>query len=611
ALLDKTSAAEHELRNHPLEFNSGFTRDAAFQKRIWNVRKGLYPSVGAVRQSGSTVIIEDIAFNQDDLISATKDVREALDTHGYRDGIIFGHAKDGNLHFVITQEFDREGTQQYNGLIKEIVYLVTEKYNGSLKAEHGTGRNMAPFVRAEWGSALYNMMCKVKESADPENILNPDVIINSNPQAHLSDIKHLPSVHEIIDTCVECGFCESVCPSHDLTTSPRRRIVLWREMERLAAGNSQDQDIAAQIRAEYDYEAVDTCATDGLCALACPVDIDTGKMMKFVRETRHPAASLMRAGWSVEHFSRTTQIIRFALRAAQEIQAIIGRSRFTRIMNWLHEKSGGALPGWNPYFPEAARFTIQSENVQESQPDLIYFPSCLNRHLGDLPGEHSSLPTVRAFEEILKKAGLQFRYPQKMDQLCCGTPWQSKGFTSAYKQMAEKTVRKLWKSTNAGQIPVVMDTSPCTNTMKHYDEILSGNELEQWRALVIYDIMEYLDQIVLHRIQPVKKKQKVVLHPTCSTRKMEHTHVMQSIARRCAEEVHIPLNSNCCGFAGDRGLLYPELTQSATAREGDEIRGITATGGYYSSSRTCEAALSSAAEVSYQSIIQLVHDTLT
>lgn len=609
-LQTKISAAEHDLSKHSLEFNSGFTRDEAFQKRIWNVRKGLYPSVGAVRQSGTSVIIEDIAFDQHDLAPATKDVRATLDKHGYQNGIIFGHAKDGNLHFVITQEFDRKGKEQYDGLIKEIVQLVTQKYSGSLKAEHGTGRNMAPFVREEWGNALYDMMKMVKSSVDPLNMLNPDVIINSNPQAHLNDIKQLPSVHQIIDTCVECGFCESVCPSHDLTTSPRRRIVLWREMTRLAAGNSRERAVADQIRSEYEYEAVDTCATDGLCALACPVDIDTGKMMKYVRETRHSVTSLRIADWSVEHFSIVAQSIRLALRTVQEVQAIIGGKRFTRMMNWLHEKSGAVIPGWNSYFPEAARYTAKSIMADHSQPDLIYFPSCLNRNLGDLPGEYSSMSTVTAFEAILGKAGLQYRYPQNLKNLCCGTPWQSKGFSGAYKKMANKTVQSLWKSTNAGRIPVVMDTSPCTSTMVHYDDILSGNQLKKWESLIIYDVVEYLDKIVLRRCQPVTKMRKVVLHPTCSTRKMDHIEVMRSIASRCAEQVIIPVDAGCCGFAGDRGLLHPELTRSASAAEGNEVRKISAEG-YYSTSRTCEAAMSSAAEVNFQSIIQLVHNTLT
>ena len=168
------------------------------------------------------------------LADAAVDLRVVLDQHGYADAIIFGHAKDGNLHFVITQGFTHAAEMlRYRDFMDDVVRLVVEKYDGALKAEHGTGRNMAPFVETEWGGEAYAIMQQIKALADPHGLLNPGVILNANPEAHVSDLKNLPVVEAEVDKCIECGYCEPKCPSRDLTLTPRQRIVVRREMQRL------------------------------------------------------------------------------------------------------------------------------------------------------------------------------------------------------------------------------------------------------------------------------------------------------------------------------------------------------------------------------------------
>ncbi len=168
----------------------------------------------------------------------------------------------------------------------DVVALVVNRYDGALKAEHGTGRNIAPFVETEWGPDAYAVMRELKRLADPDGILNPGVIITDDPHAHLAHLKSLPAVDPAVDTCIECGYCESKCPSRDLTLTPRQRIVVRRHMERLSGEPAGAASLAA-IEADFDYEALDTCAADGLCATACPVGIDTGQLTKHLRTARH------------------------------------------------------------------------------------------------------------------------------------------------------------------------------------------------------------------------------------------------------------------------------------------------------------------------------------
>ncbi len=607
ALDESVRDAEKILNEADPEYFSGFSGEADFQTRLWSVRKGLYPSVGAVRDTGTSVIIEDIAFPLQDLGPATRQVRELLDQHGYEQGIIFGHARDGNLHFVITQKFDAQGSRQYRALIEDIVSLVVEKYNGSLKGEHGTGRNMAPFVETEWGEELYAIMGKLKRAVDPENILNPGVILNPDPEAHLKDIKHLPSVDTVVDNCVECGFCEPVCPSRDVTTTPRRRIVIWREIARLEEGDAVDQMMANELKRAYQYEAIETCAADGMCSTACPVDIDTGTMMKYLRSTGATENECAVAEWCANHFALVTHGLRFLLTLAEQARNAVGTDIWNRWIARIRKVTGGFTPGWNDYMPGGSVSGIPETGGKATGADVVYFPSCLSRTMGKIPGEVHSLSTSEAICEVLDRAGLTYWFPVNLHKLCCGTPWSSKGFPDTFRKMAERMTRALWISSDRGRIPVVTDTSPCSYTMLHYDEILTGEPLRRWQALQLYDIVEYLHDTILPRLTLRQMPGTVVCHPTCSTVKMEQTAVLLGIAQQCSEEAVIPQSHGCCGFAGDRGLFFPELTESATRTQAAEIGNLRGNiKGYYSTSRTCEVGLSSATDRSYSSIVHLV-----
>ena len=175
-----------------------------------------------------------------------------------------------------------------------LIELVIDRYDGSLKAEHGTGVNMAPFVEREWGPKATELMRRVKRLADPDGVLAPGVLINDDPGVHLKNLKTTPAIEEEVTTCVECGFCEPVCPSRHLTTTPRQRIVLRREMARQAPGSP----VLEALLDEYEYDALETCAADGTCMLACPLGIDTGKFVKSLRgaPARPPGPSRWRCG---------------------------------------------------------------------------------------------------------------------------------------------------------------------------------------------------------------------------------------------------------------------------------------------------------------------------
>ena len=583
-----------------------FTHVAAEQALLWKIRAGMFPSVGSVRQSGTTVIIEDVAFPVESLAHAAHDLNGLFRKHGYSNAIIFGHAKDGNLHFVITQSFnDQAAIDQYSRFIDDMVEVVVHRYDGALKAEHGTGRNMAPFVETEWGSDAYQIMRQLKRLADPDNLLNPGVIINADRKAHLADLKRIPSVEEEIDKCIECGYCEPKCPSRELTLTPRQRIVVRREMARQqAAGNGAE--LWNALDRDFPYMALDTCATDGLCATACPVNIDTGKLVKRFRSLRASAAAQDWAVRIASNFRTAEMALRWALRLGHAAESIIGVSAMRSLTRWLKRIAGENLGEWAPDTPFAAG-EIPATDRQSAQ--AVYFPACISRIMGRLPGEPQGSDNGRSLMEVTvelaRRAGVPLHIPSDVAGTCCGMPFSSKGFTRAHAIAANTAVERLWRWSEQGKLPVVVDTSPCTYSLKTSRDSLTPENQARFDQLKLLDAIEFVHDELLPKLTVKAKVNSVALHPVCSVTKMGITAKLEGIARACSHEVLIPADAGCCAFAGDRGFLFPELTQSATRLEAAEIQ-AKHPDACYSSSRTCEIGMTRATGQVYRSYLYLL-----
>lgn len=580
-----------------------FTDDAAEQARLWRVRQGMFPSVGAVRKSGTTVIIEDVAFPVDRLADAAVDLNALFGAHGYGDAIIFGHARDGNLHFVLSQSFrDARAVDQYARFMDDVVRLVVDRYDGALKAEHGTGRNMAPFVETEWGPEAYAVMVRLKELADPGGLLNPGVLVNGDRRAHLRDLKPTPTVEDEVDRCIECGFCEPLCPSRDLTLTPRQRIVVRRELARLDETRS-DSDLRSALEADFPYEVLDTCAVDGLCATACPVKIDTGTLTKRFRAMRHSAAARRTAAAVARNLSLVEPALRMGLRAGHAVQSLFGPGAMAGLTRALRALSGGPFPLWSPAMPRAARVPLPTTSAAGAQ--AIYFPSCLSRTMGPEAGDTETPPLVDTVVTLSARAGVAVHVPSDAAGTCCGVPFSSKGYTEAHAIAANRAIERFWRWSDGGRLPVFVDASPCTYGLLHSREALTEESRRRFDALRILDGVAFVHDVLLPRLAVTRKEPSAILHPVCSLVKMGLVPKFEAMARACAETVTIPKDAGCCGFAGDRGFLFPELTASATRLEAEEAR-AAAGAGHWSSSRTCEAGLSRATGARYRSFMHLV-----
>ena len=546
-------AAQEVLNRLRLVTPATFTSDAVERAALWHLRKGLYTAVAGARPTGTTALLEDIVVPLAVLTASTERLKTLLGQYDYHDAVIFGHAKDANLHFMINPRFDDpDEFDRYQQFTEDLVDLVLSA-NGSLKAEHGTGRMMAPYVRRQYGDELYDVMHSLKRLCDPAGVLNPGVVLNDDARAHLKHLKTQLPVHPALDTCVECGYCEPVCPSQDVTTTPRQRIVIMREIASAEAGG--DTRRATELRDDFGYEAVDTCAADSMCSTVCPVNIDTGAVMKEFRRDRHGRAGQRAGVLAAEHWAGTTSLLRAGLRAADTLPPHLLESSSRRARNLMPHKwvpaVGADLPTAGPRRPSAGRKSPEAR--------AVHFPACVGSLFGPVPAPDgvAGLGATAALERLCERAGITLALPTGMDGLCCGTPWKSKGFDRGYAAMARRTFEALWLASDEGQLPVVADAASCTLGLHDIGPYLSQDAAERYRLLRFIDAVTFVRAEILPRTVVHRRFGIVVLHPTCSGEHLGSTTDLEFVASRCAERIVIPSTWRCCGFAGDRGLLIP------------------------------------------------------
>jgi D-lactate dehydrogenase len=594
ALREQIAEIERLLAPVPALFPVAFTDRKAEYERLWEVRKGLLPTVGGTRPVGTTVIIEDVVFPMRHLAEGTVEVQRLMRAHGYDDAIIFGHALDGNLHLTFAQGFGSAGeTARYGRLMEELCELVVKRYDGALKGEHGTGRNMAPFVELEWGATAYALMKRLKAAFDPRRLLNPGVILNDDPRAHLEDLKPLPPAHALVDRCMECGFCEPRCCARELTLSPRQRIVVRREISRLEAGGG-DPERLARLEADFAYDGDATCAADGLCATGCPMSIDSGEYVKALRAAARPAAMQARAQRAAEHLSGLAIGVRAGLGAAAAGHAVLGTALMRAVGKAASAVTAGAVPPWTPHLPLPQRKVRPPRAVEGADRSVVYYPSCVARTMGPARGAPDDRGVQEATLSLLAKAGYHVVLPAELDRLCCGMAFESKGFPRTAAEKAGELSDALLAASGSGSMPVLCDTSPCLHRMR--------KTLDP--RLKLYEPIEFIRSFLADRLVFERRDETVAIHPPCSTQKMGLTEAMRALAQACVTSVVLPAGVNCCGFAGDKGFHVPELNASALARLAPQLPADCRRG--FSNSRTCEIGLSEHAGIPYQSIVHLV-----
>ncbi len=623
-LLEKIEKIKECLGQFRLYIPVEFTEDPKIYGKYWAIRSGIFPSVGGTRPIGTSCLIEDVAFPIESLPEATVKLQKLIADHGYDDACIYGHAFEGNYHFILNQSFKTQSeVDRYAEMMRDVARLVVEEYDGSLKAEHGTGRNMAPFVKYEWGDKAYAAMKELKQIFDPEGLLNQGVIFNDDPDCFIKCLKPLPvldfdfdsvpdkefpnlksTAKETIEAvkrankCIECGFCEVNCMSCGLTLSSRMRIAVQREIRELENTGANPQRLAT-LKKQYQYYGDATCAADGLCSTSCPMKINTGELTHLIRQMNmNGSPTGYKVGeFAANHMAGIKSGLRLVLDVANLGHTVLGSSLMTSICNGMNKMG---LPLWTTAMPKPIKQPKSTALNHDISPlKVVYFPSCINQTMGLAKGAPVKRSLVDDTCALLNKAGYEVVFPEGMKKMCCGQIWESKGMLDIADRKSAELEEALWKASDGGRYPVLCDQSPCLHRMK-----------KVMTRLKLYEPAEFIMTFLKDRLDFHPIDRRVALHITCSTREMGVSEHLIALAKLCTPNVFLPKGVGCCGFAGDRGFTYPEVNRYALRKLRPQIEQQHIEVGY-SNSRTCEIGLQTNTGIPYMSIVYLVNECTT
>jgi D-lactate dehydrogenase len=570
-----------------------FSTDEARSHALWDIRKGFFASGGAARPKGTSMLTEDVAAPIERLAEFVIDMRQLLDAHGYEDAIIFGHALAGNLHFQMSDDFAQPGSaEKFDRFSHDLSQLVSVQYGGSLKAEHGTGRAIAPFVEAEWGSKAYGLMHRIKALFDPEGLLNPGVLLNADGKIHIKHLKVMPLADELVDLCIECGFCEPACPSHQMTLSPRQRIAVTRERERLRRSGESPARLKT-LDEDFQYAGLDTCAACNLCSLRCPVGIETGTMIMGQRAQRRGGTARSVAGFAADHRGAVETMMRGGVGLADMARKVIPAPAVEAITDTARRLTGERVPRVSRALHRGPGAPKSAPTAQAAGPSIVYFPSCATRMFGAPRTEHDLLAVTDAMLALLERAGFDVIVPEKLNGQCCGQPFQSKGFPEQAASVGSELKRELSALSEAGRLSVVTDASTCAKHLREFPG--DAPVLDSAQFLIV----QLLPRLVITRKLPV-----VAVHHNCSAQRLAEQPMTETIARACADQVAVLSSVTCCGYAGDKGLFFPELNAHATRfAKGDIPAGCTLG---VSTVSTCASGLSEHAGIPFVGLASLL-----
>ena len=530
------------------------------QSKIWAIRKaGLGLMMNVPGSEKPIPFVEDTAVSPDKLPEFTMEFDRIIKNHETIAGY-YGHAGAGCLHIrpLIDLKTD-SGIQKMESISKEVSELVI-KYKGSMSGEHGDGLARSIWNKKLFGDQIYSAFQNIKNTFDPESIMNPGKIVNSEimtknlrGQQDLKQIKINPKLYssetdfkENIEMCNGQGACRKVtsgtmCPSYMVTRDEEhstrgRANALKATMSGLISNKSFNEKRL--------YEVMDLCLECKACKAECPSNVDMAKLKyeflnRYFENNKHTLRNKL--------FANISAISKLGSFFAPISNWIMKSPIFKKILNDfldIDERRNLPLFATQTFSQWNKARTYKFTTNKPEQKAILFIDTFTEYNHPEL-----GILTVKLIESL----GYEVIIPKVK---CCGRPMLSKGMIDAAKRNAQFNINSIYESVKNGAQLIGIEPSCILNFKDDYIDLLGENK----KTLLVKKQTVLIEEFILKALNKsnkslifTKPESKILFHGHCHQKALTGTENAMNLLESIVGENLIEIESGCCGMAGSFG----------------------------------------------------------
>ena len=536
-------------------------------KKVWDLRKaGLGIVANIPGDEKPCAVVEDTAVAVADLPEFIREFNQILDDQFGLQCVHYAHAGSGEIHLrPILNLKTAKGNQQFREIASAIADLV-KKYKGSLSGEHGDGRLRGEFLERMVGTKNYELIKQIKRLWDPNNIFNPNKIVDTPPMntqlryepgqrtrevETVFDFSNEQGVLRAAELCSGSGDCRkthlsggTMCPSYmatrDEADSTRGRANMLRHVLTHPTNESNPFDN------EDLKQVMDLCLSCKGCKRECPSNVDVGKMKAEFLQGYYDVHGVPRRAKTIAAFSKN---MRLASKAPWFFNFATGNPITGPAIKWF---SGFAI---KRSLPKLSSVTLQKwfashkphANAGTKGKVLLFCDEFTN---------FNDTKIGIAAVELLERIGFSVEIPKHVES---GRAALSKGLLRMAREYAEQNVRALGPLVSENVPLIGIEPSAILSFRDEYPQLVSEDLKEQSKTLAKNALMfdEFVGRLIesdqLNSTMFRERDQTIRLHGHC------HQKALASL-KPTVQMLQLPkgyrvrlIPSGCCGMAGSFG----------------------------------------------------------
>ena len=545
--------------------------------KVWGIRKaGLGLLMGNPGPRKALAIIEDAAIPLKYLYQYYIEVKEIISSYN-ANAVYYGHASVGLIHIRPELDLSIEQDRETMKAIASDVADLVKKYNGSLSGEHGDGRIRAPYLRRQLGDKVYQLLIDLKSTFDPEQLLNPNVIISDQPiDQHLRQVSPLEagfktgfdwskdlSFFSAAEKCNGAGACRKsigkgvMCPSYKATRdenlSTRGRANLLRKA--LAANNPKKALNSQELK-----QALALCLGCKACKTECPASVDMAKLKsEYLYQTQSHQDQLEL--WRIRNLGKI-------LKSASKMPMLFNWAQNTSVVQSILKLKGD--------LPKVQKIPLSSwwsanQPSQDKHQATVWV-------LCDIFTEYYDTQTGKDLLNLLKKCKVNIRLVNLDVSIVALI---SKGLLDEAKY-ALRQYRGLLDKVSSDDFIVGIEPSE-TLVWRDDARFLIHN------APTVFLFEELVIELDRNKLMPLLKplKESVKIHLHCHQKSLASRDITREALDLIPGLKYEILNTGCCGAAGDFAYKNKKLSKVVHKTFNDTLGSILKDAVFISSGFSC------------------------